>query len=286
MTIFECLRELENRINNAHIPFAHLDAEVLLSLALKKDRSFILAREFDQIAPSALRRARGLLKRRLTSEPIAYIRGSQMFYGRSFIVNRHTLIPRPETELVIEKLIKELPRLWNGTFIDIGTGSGAIAITLAREFPHAQITAIDNSLDAIAVARKNARHLNPHQQTRILYGNLLKPLANNWTCLAEPRIIVANLPYVPTKIWKRAEPQVRDFEPRDALDGGADGLKHYRRLLQQLKKTVALPASLWSEIDSTQIRSFPALVSKYFPRARVKICKDLNNRARLVQITF
>ncbi|HBW74383.1 MAG: Release factor glutamine methyltransferase [Candidatus Magasanikbacteria bacterium GW2011_GWA2_45_39] len=286
MTIFELLRMLEKELAKARISSPHLDAEVLLSLVLKKDRSYVLARGFDRISPAIEHATQAMLARRLRHEPIAYIRGYQLFYGRLFAVNRHTLIPRGETELIIEKLVQELPHSWNGTFIDVGTGSGALAVTLANEFPHAQVVAIDNSVGALAVARVNARRNHVSKRIKFLHGNLLKPLIKKLPRLTQPYLLVANLPYVPTKIWKRSERQVCAFEPRTAIDGGADGLKYYRELLRQLKKTRVFPAVLWSEINSTQKRSFPALISNYFPDASVAVFKDLNNHARLVRAIF
>ncbi|MBI5230012.1 MAG: peptide chain release factor N(5)-glutamine methyltransferase [Candidatus Magasanikbacteria bacterium] len=276
----------EKELAVALIPSPHLDAEVILSLALKKDRSYVLAHGFDLLSLAHARAARALLKRRLRHEPIAFIRGSQLFYGRLFAVNRHTLIPRAETELIIEKLTQELPHSWNGTFVDIGTGSGALAVTLLCEFPRAQAVAIDISLGALTVARKNARHNQVSKRVKFLHGNLLKPLTQELPRLKQPCIMVANLPYVPTKIWKRSERQVRAFEPRTAIDGGADGLKYYRALLQQLKKTSYPPATLWSEIDSSHSHHFPTLVATYFSRACINIFKDLNNRARLARTEF
>lgn len=169
---------------------------------------------------------RALIKRRRQGEPIQYITGETEFYGLPFRVTPDVLIPRPETEHLVEKVLERAAGFENPRIVDVGAGSGAIAVTLAHRLPHAEVTAIDLSVPALAVARQNAEINGVAGRIRFLSGDLLAPVAEE-----RFEIIVSNPPYVPGSDRASLAVEVRDFEPALALFAGDDGLDVYRRLI-------------------------------------------------------
>lgn len=223
---------------------------MLLSFLLQRDRSWIIAHCDESIDGSFLRQWNLIAERRKLSEPISYLTGEKEFYGRSFIVNPSVLIPRPATEGLVEATLEFLknPRDTITTIdsgivavarsfrdhdspkivADIGTGSGCIAVTLALERPDLKIIATDVSVDALKVARANAKRHGVLKRVRFVQGNLLEPMKN----LRKPFLLVSNPPYVSTKA--EIDPQIR-FEPEEALFAGPDGTAILRPLLEQAK---------------------------------------------------
>ncbi|WP_194539946.1 peptide chain release factor N(5)-glutamine methyltransferase [Paenibacillus sp. JZ16] len=190
-----------------------------------------------------------VINRKAQGVPAQYIIGEQEFYGRPFEVTPAVLIPRPETELLVEAVLKygrELtPRSKRLKAIDIGTGSGAIAITLALQEAAWDLLASDISPDALEVAARNAKHLNADVEFR--QGNLLEPFAG-----MAPDILVSNPPYIPAEDIEGLQPEVRDYEPRTALDGGPDGLNPYRIMMEQLPLLSAPPRLIAFELGMGQ----------------------------------
>ncbi len=231
-TLAHVLAAAERELSACGIDTARLDAEVLLADALGTGRTTLYARLAN--VPSAAQRAafRQRLTRRASREPIAYITGKQEFWSLEFAVEPGVLIPRPETELVVETSLglfdshdTAAPRI-----ADVGTGSGCIVIALATELPHARCWAVDRSPAALTVARRNARRHGVATRIGLWCGHLLDAA----TARSEFDLIVTNPPYVATSCLDRGAglaPEVRDWEPRAALDGGPDGLDYYRRLL-------------------------------------------------------
>ncbi len=216
-----------------------LEAEILLSFVLGKPRTVLFAHPETKVEFADERRFLELVKRRKSSEPIAYIIGEKEFYGLRLKVDRRALIPRPETEELVLESLKTHPR----SVADIGTGTGAIAIALAAHLPKAKIYATDISEDALDLARENAELLKLDHRIKFLKGNLAEPLP-------EPvDLIVANLPYI-MRSWLAKLPQeIRDFEPAVALDGGEDGLKFYRELFRTAKKKLTERGKILYELD-------------------------------------
>jgi release factor glutamine methyltransferase len=215
--------------------------------------------------------------RRLTLEPVAYIIGEREFYGLRFFVDRRVLVPRPETELLVERALAEAATLARSPLriADIGAGSGCIAVTLAAHLPHARIYAVDRSADALAVARANAAYHARTAQITFLEGDLLTPLP-------EPvDLLVSNPPYT---IMHENEPGVVRHEPALALDGGADGLDVYRRLLAQAPAHVAPGGAILLEIGAAQGAAVSALAAASFPGAAIRVERDLAGRDRVVVI--
>jgi len=209
-----------------HPDRARRDAETLLLYLLEKSKAWLMAHDDEELTPTQAASYAELLRRRALGEPIQYITGKTEFYGLPFRVTPDVLIPRPETEHLVEKSLELAAKLAPAPLriADVGTGSGAIAVVLAHYLPYAQITAIDLSPAALAIAAENA-HRNA-VTLRFLEGNLLEPVARE-----NFEIIVSNPPYVPTADRPTLSVEVRDHEPKLALFAGADGLEVYRRLI-------------------------------------------------------
>lgn len=205
-----------------------LDAELLLGDAIGLDRIHLIIDGDRPLDTNELSRFRDLIKRRRTGEPVAYILGQREFYGLAIAVDRHVLIPRPDTEILVETALKRTQEIEDGRALDLCTGSACVALVLAKRRPNWEITATDIAADAIEVARKNAERLGLLDRIRLLVGDLTEPLA------ADERfhLITANPPYIPAGDIPGLDPGIRDFEPKLALDGGADGLRVTRRIIE------------------------------------------------------
>ena len=293
MTISQALSRATKKLKLSKIPSAPLDAEILLSSVLRKKREYLLARPRDAITASQSQKYQALISRRIKGEPAAYLTHHKEFYGLDFYVNKNTLIPRPESELIIEE-VKKLTA--SPIIIDVGTGSGCLAITLAHSIPQATVYAADLSPKALAVARRNARL---HKvKIKFLQGNLLSPLPYRVWRLPSKKIIIANLPYLSEKYRKDIRDTSLKYEPRKALWGGKDGLKYYRQLFQQIQirirnPTYALRASagrqesgirIFVEINPEQVNKIERMIKQYLPCAEIKIKKDLAGLDRIVII--
>ena len=177
------------------------------------------------------------VERRALGEPLQYVLGSQEFWGLDFLVSRDVLIPRYETELIMESVLSQVREHVSPLIIDVGTGSGCLAVAMGIELPHAQILALDRCSKAIRTALYNAQHHKIHHRIEFCVGDLLAPLLS--TRLAgKVTAVVANLPYIREAEFFTLSPEVRDFEPKMALDGGTDGLVLYRRLLREAQEIV------------------------------------------------
>lgn len=259
-----------------------LEAELLLQHALGLNRTQLYQRLRDEIAPDKEAAYHDLVWRRLCGEPTPYIIGRTDFYGIELAVAPVAAIPRPETELLVEeasalagKRLQDTPSL---TIVDVGTGCGAIALALATHLPSAQIIATDISPAALALAQGNAERLGLAPQVRFLCGDLLMPLE-------EPvDIVAANLPYVRSAEWESLPVEIRCYEPRQALDGGRDGLRVIERLLRQAPPLLRSGAALLLETGYDQGPPVAALASQVFPKAAIEIKKDLTSLDRLVVI--
>lgn len=239
------------------------ERELILSHLLKIDRSFVIAHPEKTITNAQRRRYEQFLARRQKGEPLAYLFEQQDFFGLNFVVNKHVLIPRPETEQLVSsalQILKEHPEIT--TIIDVGTGSGSILLSLLKNLPPEErkkrtAYATDISESALAVAKKNARRLKI-QNVQWRKGNLLDPLPN----IEADVLLLANLPYLPTKDYQATPREVKKFEPREALIAGTDGLKFYRPLLQQmLKQRNVTWYAVW-EIDPCHATTILQLVKK------------------------
>jgi release factor glutamine methyltransferase len=262
------------------------DAQVLLGHVLGVERAALYTYPERSLTGEEEQRWRGLLERRRRGEPVAYLVGHKEFYGLDLLVDRHVLIPRPETELLVEEaLASARQRLGCGetpVVADIGTGSGAIAIALAVSEPRLPyLYACDISTEALAVARRNCERYGLGKRVRLLQGDLLEPLP-------EPLdLLVANLPYVGTEETTVLPPDVRDFEPHLALFAGPQGLDLLQRLLEQVWSRALLRAGAYMllEIGYQQRAALEALVRARWPAARIVCRQDYAGWERLLLIS-
>jgi len=286
MTVREARRIGATRLSRTS-PSAPLDAEVLLAHTLAVTREALVAHDDRPVPPRALARYRRLIERRRNHEPVAYLIGTREFYGLRLAVDRRVLIPRPETEQLVLEAIKKIDISDLTHCVDVGTGSGAIAVAVATHAPGVRVVATDYSPGALTVAKRNAVIHRVADRIVFRRGDLLAPLLTDFRIYEKWRdiLLVANLPYLTTEEWRHAPPDVRDYEPRLALDGGPDGLRAYDRLLDQLAaRAPRVPVTLISEIGPPLRRSFPALVRRRFPHARMEIKNDLAGKARVAVV--
>jgi release factor glutamine methyltransferase len=209
-----------------HPERARLDAEALMRYALGRDKAWLIAHGSDEISDGEATSFRSFITRRSTGQPIQHILGETEFYGLPFLVTSDVLIPRPETEHLVEKIVEIAPCFSRPRIVDVGTGSGIIAITVAHEWTSAVITAIDISAAALELARRNADRTGVAERIRFLHGDLLAPVADE-----RFDMVVSNPPYVPTGDRDSLSVEVREHEPALALFAGADGLDVICRLI-------------------------------------------------------
>lgn len=295
-TIAQLLSQASKRLE-------YRDAEILLAYALKRPREYVLVHNSDKVSIADWWQFCLLGKQRQRGCPLAYLTHSKEFFGLDFLVNRQVLIPRPETELVVELALLRLkdqalyhqsksknlkPKPVQATLIDVGTGSGCIPIAIAKTLKQLNtqtfnIFAIDNSRPALRVARKNTRRHNV--EITFLHGDLLEPFLKYYRSHATDSaqiVITANLPYL-TKKQFMSEPSIQ-CEPQSALVSDSGGLALYEELLKQIKKFVTcyrLPVAGFFEIDPAQSARMKALIAKYLPNANVEIKPDLCGRDRV-----
>ena len=304
MKIKDLLQRSKSKLYNFS-PTPDLDVEILLSSILNKDREFLFSHSDYEISPKKITGFEALIQKRVRQEPIAYLIKEKSFYGRPFNVTPDTLIPRPETELLIEKTLEYCHKQFypskNIALVDIGTGSGCILISLLKElqkshFKDSQIKAFgtDISSKALKIAQKNAQNLKVNWKINFLKGELLKPLLSN---LSSDKfnhnaqlIITANLPYLSPKIYQNCPPSVLDFESKKALFAKKDGLEFYLKLLNQIKdsKLLDLVQNLYLifEISPEQKELVQTKFEKILPQAKLKFGKDLAQKWRFIEIFF
>jgi release factor glutamine methyltransferase len=232
-TVRQALREATASLSDAGIESARLDAELLLAEALGLDRSMLYLHYEAPLDARAEERVRSLLARRVDGEPAAYITGRREFWSLDFLVTPAVIVPRPETEMLVEVavgLFEAESQISDRKFqiLDLGTGSGAISISLAKEIANAEVWATDVSSGALEIARANARRHGVEEKIQFLHGDLFEPVSDRGEIFD---LIVSNPPYVRSDEIDALPRDVRDFEPRVALDGGADGLEFYRRII-------------------------------------------------------
>lgn len=276
------IQQTHRTLDACHIPDARLEAEVMLMNVLRMQRHDLFAQQELELSPPQEQALAQIMERRLRREPLAYILQYKEFYGVNLLVNPNVLIPRPETEGLVEHALfmalmgMETPDL---VIADIGTGTGAIAVNLALHLPAARIYALDNADNVLDVAAYNIRAHNVTDRIALAKGDLLEPLP-------EPvDLILANLPYLPTDRIPTLAPEIR-WEPAAALDGGPDGLDLIRRLLHQAQAPDKLKPHgiLLLELDPEQIPPIRELAAQLFPNAQTSIEQDLTRRDRILII--
>jgi release factor glutamine methyltransferase len=274
----QLLRQARAALEEAGVETPQLDAELLLAHSLGTSRSQLYARSDEPLDSETMENFHSLVSRRIEREPVAYITGHKEFYGLDLLVDRRVLIPRPETETLVEVALTAARQRRFSLLADVGVGSGAVAIALAVNLPHIEIYATDSSSDALAVAEENCRRHQVLDRMHLLQGDLLEPLP-------EPvELIVSNPPYVSTAELKTLEPEITKYEPVEALDGGADGLEQFRRVLAQAGPRLEPSGMLCLEIGANQALAVNDIVRGEFPRATVAVVRDLAGLDRVVVV--
>ena len=259
-----------------------LDAEVLLSALLGRDRMYLYVHFDEPLEPEELARFRGYVKERAAHVPLAYVLGRREFMGLDFRVTRDTLIPRPDTEILVQCAVDFLrARMEAGgaacSIADIGTGTGAIALSTLRYTEGTHADAVDISPGAAAVARENAEMLGLAERIDIHVGDLLAPLAGG-----RYDMILSNPPYIPTADIATLMPEVRSYEPHLALDGGTDGLNIYRRLMADAPALLKEGGAIAVEVGIDEAAAVAALAMAHPRIVRTETQKDLGGIERVV----
>jgi release factor glutamine methyltransferase len=288
MTLEEILQQTTKTLSKNNIEDAHIEARILLGHRLKKTPSELLTETDLRLTKQELESIEELVEHRLRGEPAAYITNQKEFYGVDFYIDQRVLIPRPETELLVEEAIKFAYRYRKDsvdstcilTIADIGTGCGNIAVSLALNIPAIKVYAIDISPSALEVAGINCALNNVEEQITLLQGNLLDPITK------PVDLVIANLPYIATSELIKLQPEIYYFEPKVALDGGKEGLDLIHQLIRQMTEKISYSHHLLLEIGAYQEQAVTAIVKTYVPFANCNYISDLNGIARVVEINI
>lgn len=272
-TVKELLEWTSNYFKEKNIKEARLEAEILLARALGKDRVYLYANYDAPVNQDERSIFREFIKRRVRKEPLSYITGTKEFMSLEFKVNPAVLIPRPESEIIVEQAI-DLFKDQSCSICDIGTGSGALAISLAHYLPLAQVFATDISQQALETARENAASLQV--KVEFLEGDLLSPFLDKENYFD---LIVANLPYIPLEEYHSLDSGVKNFEPQIALLAPGDGLDIYRRLIPQVNTLLKEGAYFFIEIGWQQGEKALQMMNSF---EEVQLIKDLAGYDRVV----
>ena len=256
---------------------ARLEAEVLLRHVLKIDRATMFRDLDEDVSIEDSGNIASLVKRRTQREPLAYITGAKEFYGLPFVVSEEVLTPRQETELLVDTAIVQSKSLDKSeiSIVDVGTGSGAIAVSLALNIPTSTVIAVDISESALTIADDNRRAHGLYSRVKLRRGNLLEPIVEKID------ILVSNPPYIRSDKLTSLQEEVLQ-EPMVALDGGYDGLEVIKKLLFQAVDKMSNPSVILFEIDSDQAAEAVKLSQQFFPSAITTVLKDLSNNERAV----
>ncbi|MDO9515979.1 MAG: peptide chain release factor N(5)-glutamine methyltransferase [Syntrophales bacterium] len=226
MNCSQLLKEAESRFDTGGLSTPGLDAQVLLAYCIGRDRQSLYAHPEKELSYAEVTLFRSMVARRIKGEPVAYITGGKEFWSLTFEVTPDVLIPRPDTEILVEEVLKLFGRDDEVRMLEIGTGSGAISVALASELEQVSITATDCSPEALAVAARNALNNNVGERISFLCGDLFEPAEGTYD------IIVSNPPYISEGEFNLLAPEVREYEPRRALVAGPDGTEFHRRLVR------------------------------------------------------
>lgn len=252
MKVEDWLNEATHILKKVNIATARLDCLVLLEDEAKKDKAWLLAHSESELSGVQLKKLESRIKRRTNHEPLAYIRGKSEFYGREFIVSPDTLEPRPETETMIDVLQQLVESDQTPLLVDVGTGSGCIAVTAKLELPNCKIIGTEINESALKIAKQNAKKFKA--KVEFYKGNLLEPVSTS-----EPFALLCNLPYVPDSYKLN---QAAKWEPQMAIFGGKDGLDLYRQLFEQVKDFGLKPGFILTESLPTQHKELAKIATQ------------------------
>lgn len=276
-SIAEILKISTDKLCN-EIENARLEAEILLCNVLKTNRLNLYLNSDRHLTDDHLFMYKKLIQRRLKGEPIAYIVGSKEFMNFDLTVDENVLIPRPETEILVEAVIDRLKNFSGKIKIaDLGTGSGAIAISIAKFIVNVEVEAVDISEKAIDIAKLNAINNNVADKINFHVGDLFDPIVDQ-----KFNAIVSNPPYIPSDIINTLQSEVKNYEPRIALDGGADGLNFYRKIIDLSPKLLLKNGFIAVEIGYDQSELITNLIESGGRFKQIEVIKDLAGLDRIV----
>ena len=308
MNIRQALKKSTDKLKQKNIPSANLDAEVLLLEALKRykndsenlDKSWLYVHNDYKLNKDEEKLFNNFISQRLKHKPVAYIINRKEFYGYDFYVNENVLIPRPETELIVDEVLKTFSRRRHVdmspstefkkiTLLDIGTGSGCIIISILNELIKNKTIksafANDISEKAIEIAKINTKKYNLDQKIKFINGDLEKAIDKKLFSDSNQIIITANLPYIKDSAYKTLQPNVKNYEPAIALKAGEDGLDYIKKLINLISK-IQLKLNknicLFLEADPDQINKITAILSEKFTGPNIKIIEDLSGKERII----
>lgn len=273
--IRESINRATRELKGSGIDSPRLEAELLLSKATGWPRPVILIHDYKAVPDEALEKYNELVARRCRREPLQQIVGETEFFGLKILVDNNVMAPRPETEVLVDQVIKR----WNPdyrTILDIGTGSGCIAVALAKNLPECSVDAVDISEKALETAGRNIDRHDLDGRVQLIHADLFPDNGKTYD------VIVSNPPYIPTAEIERLMPEVSKYEPRLALDGGPDGLGYYRRMAAGLKSIIKTPGMLALEIAQGQAAEVLGLLGKSFKWNALEVAPDLCGVERVV----
>ncbi len=287
LTVDEALQRASFNLKKAGVEDAPVEAEILLAYVLKKNRLQLHLSKQELLPCSAHDIFLDLVERRCKGEPTAYITGHKYFYGRAFRVDRRVLIPRPETELIVERSLCFAEECKNSgvanlSILDLGTGSGVLAVTLALEITDAEIWAVDFSPEALEVARLNADDNKATKRIAWLEGDYLHAIEGVVSGKGF-NLIVSNPPYLNSKDMENLPQGIKEYEPASALYGGPDGLEGYRQIIKKVPSFIKTPFKLIVEIGSSQEEEVTRILEAASLFSEIKCYPDLAGLPRVVE---
>lgn len=281
MKISEAIGGAARRLADAGVPAPAFDAELLLRHILGRDRAWIISHRDDDMDEDDIRAFEATVSRRASREPLQYIIGRQEFWGLEFVVTKDVLIPRPETELIIETVLDEIKDKTAPIVIDLCTGSGCIAVSIAKEHRGVRVFATDISPLALEIARKNSRRHGVSGSIRFLEGDLFEPL-NELSIKGMADVIASNPPYIPEGDIADLQPEVRDYEPRGALAAGPKGTEIQRRIIEAAPDFLKGGGLLVMEMGMGQAEVLTQMLGRTGAFDGPKVLKDLAEIERVI----
>lgn len=276
LTLVKAWTAAKERLKDAGIDQPAIDARLMLEVAADVTRTEIITDPYRELTPAQESLLDDYLARRARREPVSHIIGRKGFWKILLQVNKNVLTPRPETEVIVDEVLKAFPESMEFQMLDLGVGSGTILLAVLAERPAAKGLGIDVSEEALAVARENAANLDLNTRTALLRGDWTAGLGD-----AGFDLVVSNPPYIATHVIETLEPEVRDHEPRLALDGGADGLDAYRLLAPEILRVLKPGGMFAVEIGFDQAKDVEALF-RQAGGSGVRTVKDLSTHDRVI----
>ncbi len=277
MTLREFLIQGIKKLKDSNINNPQLVSEIFLSDILSKSKEWIIANpDFELKDSKIIDKFNEFIQRKINGEPVEYIIGKKEFFSINIKVNKNVLIPRPETEILVEKAINVIKKNSLKKVIDIGTGSGAIAISIKKEAPDIEIIATDISLDALKVAKENSKNLN----INFICCDLFNGVKGKFD------LIISNPPYIKTRDLKKLPDKVKSFEPINALDGGEDGLKYYKKIVGEGKNYLSKNGFIIFEIGYISVVKKLEKIFAYNNFCDIKFFRDYSNFPRVIMARY